>query len=157
MQDIQYLQKEVSSNLRTVNSTLEFKQDLNLAASAEELLDQIIVKYLFTTQGADKAFPSMGVGVQSLMATGGDSKGLDNVRVGIADAVTQLELQILDLQSNQGYPPEATLKKLRTHPDKPINYIPSSDTWIIPLLRETVAGRVKPITLTTPGNTRFGP
>lgn len=157
MQDLQFLQKSVAANMRSILSTLEFKQDLNLSAAAEEMLDQIIVKYLFTTLGADKAFPFMGVAVQDIMTSGGDSKGLDNVRVGIADAVTQLELQILSLQRNQGFPPEATLKRLQTHPDMPIKYVTSSDTWIIPLLRETLTGRVKPITLTTPGNTRFGP
>lgn len=155
MQDIQYLQKTVDSNLRSITSTLEFKQDLNLSASAEELLDQMIIKFMFTTPGTDKAFPNMGIAIQEILVSGSDAKGLDKVRVGVAEAIPQLELQIIDLQKNQGFPPEATLKRLQIHPDEPIKYLSYNDTWVIPLLRETVAGRVKPITLTTPGNTRF--
>jgi len=145
MKDIIFMQKRMSASGNNIVATFSFNDYLSMASSGEDILDQLIVKVLYTKISSD---PVLNYGVD-IMGIGAGGKDAD-IRGSIAMAVKQAEAQIKAMQRGQGYPPEAMLESLTTHPNDPITFIPSSGTWTIPLMRKSVSGRSKEITFASP-------
>lgn len=142
MKDIIFLQKQTSASGTNIVAHIAFNDYLSMSSTGEDVLDQLIYKVLYTRRGSDSVL-DFGV---DLMAIGAGGKDAD-IRGSIAMAIKQADAQIKAMQRGQGYPPEATLASLTTHPTDPITFLPSSGTWSIPLMRKSVSGRSKAITL----------
>ncbi|MFA5375999.1 MAG: hypothetical protein WC455_09670 [Dehalococcoidia bacterium] len=145
MKDIIFVQKVINTD-GTITADMSIHQTLGMSSYGEDVLDQIIVKTLFTTRGSDNIIP-YGV---NLMNLGKGSKSAD-VRAEIALSIKQAESQIKAMQRGQGYPDDMLLDYLVLSPDEAITYKEEQGIWLIPLKRKSVSGRLRPLTLSSPG------
>ena len=139
MRDLSHLQKTVDENGR-IDAELKFTPQLNLSAVGPDILDQLIVKGIFTSRGSDTSMPNFGIGLHKVAAIPTDTEGIDTIRVNIAIGINNLEGQIKELQKKQEFPDNVKLEELKIHPTIPIVYMRRAGMWFVPLQRKTYDG-----------------